>query len=251
MKHRAIICVVAVGAWLCGSGSQAVERSVESERRASLLEQLRSADVRAVGAVFSDLAPERGGTIAALLELARDKQPDVLADSRKCRAIELLGQYRARGAVDLLVSQIDYLSASPPLRGVRSLGYYAAAGALLEIGEPAMRRILIGRMGTQNTEQQMKICAYVLWCHHRPADEQEVGLFRMQRVLERERAQNKKHRQDLGIEPRPSVREKNLTRLIEIYTAPEMGNIKDWPRPSKEDVKRLREKWSAQPEQNK
>ena len=143
-------------------------------------------------------------------------------------AVEILGRCRAAEAAELLVEQID--CPPPPFGSFPDpFGYYPAAKALLNIGEPGMQAIFTKGLDGPVSDRHLKIFAYVIWYYYRPMEEHELGLYRMQRLLEREKQRTKEDHKRYG-EARPSDREKNLTRLIEVYKNIRPEDPSDEPR---------------------
>ena len=71
------------------------------------------------------------------------------------------------------------------------------------------------------------ILAYVIWLDCG----EEVGLLRIQRALEQCQNERDKHEKTRGLNIGPSMRERNLSRLIEMYKTINPNDPKDWPRP--------------------
>lgn len=231
----AYMCFLVLVACLSCAGLHAADATLPPRAPGGLAERLRSDSATELNQHLNTLQTEREATIWALIDLASSSEEDIKSQDVKHRAMELLGKYRAVEACSVLIRQIEFY---PPhlLISQDPLYRYPAAVALDAIGEPAIRRILTARMGSAASDTELKIFAYLVWCHYAPQHEQEVGMFRMERLLEREKAERKKyaktHRLDLG----RSIREKNLSRLIEIYKAISPNDPKDWPTPAAEKM---------------
>ena len=118
-------------------------------------------------------------------------------------ALYTIGQWRLAEAAYTLCRQIDYTSPLDPLLGRGPhvpLTDYPAAGALVEIGSPAMRAILTERMAEEIPDDQLRLFAWVIY----KIDGRELGLTRLNL--------------EAGQRGRTTswTKEKNLARLIEI-----------------------------------
>ena len=210
-------------------GVAAARRPSISESRIALLEQLRSRDAVPREAARQQLIAERSRTIESLLELARSNEDEAyIQRSARQKAFELLGRYRAQEARQFLIDEIEYTWADVSPDDFNALLYYPAARALVEIGDAAGPELLMVRMGRPVTDRELKIHAYVI----RLDCGEEVGLLRIQRTLEQCGKEREEYAKRRGIEFDVSIREKNLSRLIEIYKAIRPDDPRDWPRPA-------------------
>ena len=226
MNARTAYLAAIVVCSFCAS-LQADKARAKREATTTLFQELRSEDHKVRSAAWLRLLPQREETVSLLMVVLSHWQSYPNGESAKLRAIELLGEYRAAEAAGLLVDEIDWPGADF-VRFPDPLGPYPAAKAILRIGDPAIREILESRMGQQATDQEFKLFAYVLWYHYAASD-QEVGLFRMQRLLERWKAERARHAEKTGTDRGPDLREQNLARLIETYQTINPRGRKDWP----------------------
>jgi hypothetical protein len=216
-------------------------RDLEIERRyQTMLEQLTSRDVYARRHAWTRLRREWSLPIWVLStiadprgrpELMSDLPPEVARELRR-EAIEMLGEYRAAEASDFLARNValklpaQYGSTSSPFYD------YPAAQAIVQVGERAVRALLFGGLGVHRSHEELKLIAYVISYYYAPEDEQDVGLYRLQRLLERAERERAERSERTGQPPpAPSVREKNLRALIEIYKSIQPHNFRDWPKP--------------------
>jgi hypothetical protein len=223
--NRTSTYVAAIGLSLSWTLAQGAEREATPEPPATLWEQVRSDDYRVRSAALSRLVPQRSEAIGALKCIVEGSLDFPGRDRYKAEAIELLGEYRASEAVRVLVEEIEC-----PCQFDSFPNFffgYASPKALLKIGEPAIKEILTRRMARPVSQKQLKIFAYVVWLHY--GVEEEVGLFRMRRLLEKEKASRMEEAEKRGQELGPSTKEENLARLIEVYHAINPKDPKDWP----------------------
>jgi hypothetical protein len=211
MNRSSIGCtVVAAMALVCMSAGGGPPGPA-SGSTSDLEKELTSGDPNAQSNPWLRLATERERVILCLLRLAQTGTRKV-----KGRAIEMLGNYRASEAAPLLVENLETSYGGSFGSFPDPLMHSSAAKALLEIGEPGIRELLWGRVCKPMTESELKTAAIVVRLHYARTGEQEVGLFRMQRLLEQERAKAKSDpHADANLSP--STRERNLKRLIEVY----------------------------------
>jgi hypothetical protein len=205
-----------------------------SDARRAVLEDLRSPSAERRCWARVQLRRERNQTIRSLLELARSDSDALHIKYEKPFAIELLGEYRSVEACGFLIQQVCSPSLVVVVDEPYPLNPFPAAKALVDIGSPAISQILVGRMATAMSQQEEKLFAYIIWLHYAPQEEQPVGLFRMERLLEQHRAvraKQKKHAEERGLKLGPSTREENLVRLIKTYKALKPHDPKDWPKP--------------------
>ena len=146
-------------------------------------------------------------------------------------AIEGLADFRAVNAHNFVVREMtlklppDFLSERSPYED------YPAAQAILDVGEPAIQTMLSAGLGRPPADDELKLIAYILWHYYAPQNEQDVGLYRLQRLLERTERQRAQSSNRTGRARAPSMRETNLHALIETYKSIQPGNFKDWPKP--------------------
>lgn len=211
-------------------GGAAEEPLASSQPSVLLAEKLRSEDMEGRTAAWGRVRSARETTIAALLHVARAKEQDLWTKLRRSQAIELLGEYRAVAAVDLLIEEIEAPPGHGWVDGPEPSRKYPSVHALIKVGEPAITRILAVRTAKPMTERELKLFSYVIWIYYVPLEEQEVGLFRMERLLAIEKDSMKHAAEETGMERPMGVREKNLTQLIEVYKAIGPGGPRDWPK---------------------
>lgn len=230
MNGRIIVAMVA--ALLIAGTLVLLSRFVEpapaaAEAKPSMgLGEAMASEDPATRAKAQELAPnERSRIIWALIETLRSVNQ---ASWERTTAIRLLGKYRAVEAAPVLIENLDCPPVMVSGEGFGPFQHYPAARALVEIGEPAVQHILLNTLGRPVSDRHLKVYAYVIWQHHSPMDEQEVGLFRLQRLLAEEKRKVKQSHERYGGSG-PSEREKNLTRLIEIYRKIQEGDRSDFP----------------------
>ena len=242
-KGNVLVLVVAILAtWPLCADERAESRDSEIQRRYdTLLEQLTSRDVEARAHAWARLKPQRDLTVSVLQRIAdpggrpdlmRDLLPEV-AQSLRRRAIEALGELRAVEAKDFLVGHMTVTLPPDAASEYSPFEDYPAAQAIVRVGEPAIQTMLFAGVGRSHSDEQLKLIAYVLWHYYAPQDEQDVGLFRIERLLEREKAEWEKYAKTRGLELGPSVRQSNLSRLIDMYNTINPHDPKDWPRPAR------------------
>lgn len=151
------------------------------------------------------------------------------------RAIELLGKFREIRAAEVLVGQITYISYYSPPGHMRPLERYCAAAALMNIGQDAVPSILHHGMHGPLESKNLEIRAHVIYWG---GGRREVGEFHIQRTLETLKAELDAAAQRNGTVRKPSLKERNLARLLEIYKGI-TGSIKDCPQASEEELKEL------------
>ena len=148
---------------------------------------------RAASRVLSD----RSTTIKTLIQLAGAKEEKPQWRGPKDLAVELLGEYRATEAIDLLVKDVSYrVPAISPADD--SLVGYTCAKALIEIGSPSVQAI-VRCLQQPAKEKELMLFAHVI----RRIDGEDVGLFRLEAALKET----------------PLGAKKNIESLIEIYKA--------------------------------
>ncbi len=209
------------------------QRRFVGQPRQELLEQLRSPSAEQRGYARLQLKAERRETIDFLLAAARVDVDEPPLCYQKMYAIKLLGEYRASEAASVLVDQIEY---APPFVVIDEdypLIRFPAAEAIANIGEPALREMLTRGLANEISDSRLKLYAYVVWHHYAPQQEQELGLYRMQRLLERRQARRQADNERRRLTRGPRRGERNLARLIEIYQRINPTDPKDWPRPGR------------------
>jgi hypothetical protein len=172
---------------------------------------------------LSRFIPERERAINELMEIVRSDK-----GGERALAVEMLGQYRAAEAAELLVEHIE----CPPVPFASfpdPFFHYPAAKALMRIGEPGIQAILATGLNHPASDKKLKIFAYVLWHYYRPMNEQEVGLYRLERWLKRAEQLRIESGRRYGTSG-ASQREKNLIRLIELYKTIRPDDPHDHPR---------------------
>ncbi len=184
----------------------------ETERYEWIMEQYGSANVRPAD---RQLQKEWEGTVNALATVVSTTDSEL---ARQC-AIERLTDMRAEAAVWALIQHVTLrgpgvLSLQEPLRR------YPAALGLAEIGQPALRKILGGRLKLPATERELGLFAAVVHRHY--ALETAVGRFHVQHVLEEAQRQLEAEKQPPGV---LVTWEKNLKRLLELYDALDRGEL--------------------------
>ena len=237
----AVLMAILVSASVCADEPRESRDSEMETRYETLLEQLTGHDVQARAHAWGRLKPERDLTVSVLLRIADPGgRPDRMADlppvvvqQLRRSAIEMLAEFRALDASDFLARNLalklpaHYASEPSPFED------YPGAQAILDVGEPAIQTMLFAGLGRSPSDEELKLIAYVLWHYYAPQDEQDVGLFRIERLLEREKAEWEKYAKTRGLELGPSVRQTNLSRLIEMYKTINPNDPKDWPRPAR------------------
>jgi hypothetical protein len=187
---------------LAGSVALATISEAGDQTLQQALENLQSRNATMQAESRRVLGDARSVVIENLFALARSEPEQRHLMNAKLDAIRLLGEYRAKEAVEILVEQIEY---SPPIIAVygdRSpVSAFPSAVALLEIGEPAVRHMLFWGSMKPRTQRQLELFADVIWLHYAREHEQEIGLLRLQRLRERANGQWKQ----------------NLDSLVEIY----------------------------------
>lgn len=175
---------------------------------------------------WETLSRDRDIAIHVLLRLAASEHSSPSTARLRREAILKLGEFRADAGATLVARYLalrippDYDSEPSPLDD------YPAADAAVRIGEPAVRAILFQRLQHPATDEELRIAAYVLWDHYAASDEQEVGAFRLSRLLEAERS-----KRESGGRQVESTREGNLRRLVELYRKIWPHDPADWPKP--------------------
>ena len=209
-------------------------RDSVSETRSRCLESLRSPSADERLAARLQLLAERRATIDFLTKLAGDPSSDIHIDNARGPAIQLLGKLRASEASEFLV---EHVLDQPPGTNVIledfPLNGFPAARALLEIGEPGVRTILSLRKGNAISDEELLLFAWIIRLHYGPMREEDVGLYRLRRLLEKENAERKAYAEKRGGEFRPSTRAVNLARLIEVYERIEPTDHATWPKPAR------------------
>jgi hypothetical protein len=233
MKLSVVYPVVVVPSLLLLVSTAGSERQDVGESRGSLLEQLRSPSGQERCSAWTQLKAERRGTIYSVLRFARAETDEFPLEYEKPDAIELLGEYRAVEARGFLLDRVAYSPRFSLLYRDDPLNWYPAARALVEIGEPAIREILSSGVRRSVSDEELKIFAYLIWVYYTPLHEQDIGLYRMQRLLERAEAEREAYNKKLGQSRGPTAGEGNLRRLIDTYQKIRPNDPKDWPRPDK------------------
>lgn len=207
--------VLAAMGLAAGSDDACAERGRPHFTTAMLVERCNPRD-------WSDIRQEMGSTrreaIAALVGLVRSPIREQPVQTALCRveAVALLGDYRAVEACGLLVEQIDSLRAIED-GGPHPLRSYPAAGALIQIGLPAIDAI-ISRLSYDVSDREMKLFAWVV----ERIDGKEVALHRLRRFLENRNL-------------RPDAKTK-LARLITVIEATDFTDPRQVPPPSREGI---------------
>ena len=235
MNRVIAVTLLVVSAWCLSGVSQAAEPPSRFEQVELLLRQLRSEDIWMASDAFSRLARQRDVAVDALLKLASSDPANDREDQVKGEAIELLGKFRERRAVDVLVDQITYISYHSPPGHMRPLEMYCAAAALVKIGNVALPSILHRGMGGPLQSKNLEIRAHVIYWS---GGGQELGVFHIQRTLDSLKAELDAAADRRGTVRKPSPKEKNLARLLEIFKGI-TGSIKDNLLPSEEELKEL------------
>jgi hypothetical protein len=161
------------------------------------------------------LRAEWEGTVNALTTVASTTDSELTRGA----AIRFLGDMRAEAAVRPLIKHITSpmpreWSLQDPLRP------YPAAWALAKIGQPAVREILVNRLGLAATDEELRLFAAVVHGHY--SFDSAVGRFHVERVLAdvQKRIDEKNPRSSPS---RLAMWRQNLTRLLEFYDAIERG----------------------------
>ncbi len=209
---------VAVLSWALCHTAPAAQAPGGPEAIESLVAKLES-NASEDRQAFSELSSQRDTAIYALIRVALSDDDDPW-QSRKTRAIGMLGEYRARVACKYLIQQFDFAElhiAGEP----GALAAFPVAQSLMMIGEPGIITI-IGYTPRWETEEQFRLAAYVLKkYYHR---EEEVGLFRLQWYLKRAEDPNSRC-------PFRPAHVPKLKRLVRMYESIELDNPKHWPDP--------------------
>lgn len=229
MDRRELL-TAALAATLAGATYSSIAGS-ESFDAAPEVSRLASADPSVQSAADQALMRQRRATVEQLLALAESPGQSLSEEIGRFHAIRLLGRYRASEAAPFLIDNILYAGPLPARTTgtIDALARFPAAVSLVEVGEPAVEEILYRRMTRHASELEFKLFAYVLWHHYAPHEEHDVGLFRMQRLLDRTRTRREATAESNGAGTSTPV-EQNLARLIEMYQAITPYDPRDWPR---------------------
>jgi PBS lyase HEAT-like repeat len=192
--------------------AESAPAAVEAKPGMDLSEAMRSKDRAIRDKAYGLAANERSRIISALIESVRNGDNEW----ERTRAMGLLGQYRAVEAVPVLIENLDCPPGMVSGAGYGPFEYYPAALAILKIGDPAVQEILLHTLAGPVSDRHLKVFAYVIWYHYSPVGEQEVGLFRLRRLLAEEKRKVKESQDRYGGSG-PSVRERNLARLVDLY----------------------------------
>ena len=212
----ALLAILVIGPRAVADQRAAKGRKVVSERYDWVMEQYESGR-------FADasqkLSREREGTHGALVGLLKGSDPH---DVDYRRLIELLKDMRSKDAVLPLVRNVTVsdgvISFNDPL------WRYPAAGALAEIGQPAVRFILRDRARLPATEHELRIFAAVVYHHY--ADP-PLGRCHIELMLKR--AQDELDRQGERKKTRSVTWHENLTQILEFYDAAERDKLRLGP----------------------
>lgn len=220
-----------LAAALAGATCSSIAGS-ESSDAASEVSRLASADPSVQSAADQALVRQRRATVEQLLALAESPGQSLSEEIGRFHAIRLLGRHRASEAAPFLVDNILYAGplTARTVGTIDALARFPAAVSLVEVGEPAVEEILYRRMTKHASELEFKLFAYVLWYHYAPHEEHDVGLIRMQRLLDRTRRRREAAGECTGAGESTQVMEQNLGSLIEMYQAVAPYDPHDWPR---------------------
>jgi len=217
MRGPTIAVTVAIFSWALCHTTGAAEAPDTPQAIESLYARLKSNAPEHVQA-FNELSSQREIAIYALIRIVMsDDEP---FRTRKTRAMELLGEFRARRACRYLIQQFDFVG-SGLAEDSGGLGDYPAAEALLRIGEPGILMI-IGETPRWETDEQFRRAAYFLKKYYHP--EEEVGLFRLQWYLKQ--IEDPKSKGPFRPKDGPKMK-----RLIHMYESIDLGNPKHAPNP--------------------
>ncbi len=173
------------------------------------------------------IADNRQTNVAELLTIVRTSRGTSIVEAgHKAWAIRLLGEYRAVGALDCLVENLDFCP-NIGFSEYNPLTRYPAAEALVQIGQPAIPKIY-SRCGLPMAEEEVALCAWVVYMMHRE-DHRDVGLFQLE---------HQKKKADV----RGGQRAENLNRIIEFYRQIDIRDNQTWPEQCDERAKRTKER---------
>ena len=215
----ALICLVTFATVLGAENRDGRVRALKA-----LLDRLRSPKWQESEAAFQSLETDRWVTIEALLRVLRvpERGPDDYV--ARMHAMEILGEYRAVEAVDVLIAHLTDVHPFPVVwdrpaswdgvsRSERHpLRLYPAAFALVQIGNRSMRPLL-DRLTRPVNDDELRIMAFVIYM----IDGKDLGLARLKLAVD-------------GGEYKGPARD-NLARLYDVYKTTDFRDMRQWPRP--------------------
>ncbi len=180
----------------------------------ALVEQLTSHQ-----RTFGELRKRREVVELALLQVMQSEDDSPRVNRRKAEAMRLLAVYGGPAAWPHLVRQFDFVERVGDA-SEDPLGLFPAASAIARIGKPALNE-LIRSCSAWESEHQFHLAAWMLKSYYR--DDEQVGLFRLNRMLEKQEKLNHPSKGFVAA----------LKRLIAKYEWLELDNFEHAPRPPK------------------
>jgi len=180
----------------------------------ALIQDLQSSEALVRSRAFQELLSRHRNTIDGLLIVGRSGGQSPSDVEGRRRAMVLVGELRAVGAVSLLAPHLGESFHDPALWSYRHpLDCYPAARALLHVGSPAVTGVLT-RVNLGVSEEEMNVIAW--WFYS--LDGKELGLCRLKLALK----SGKNFTEDGRA---------NLARLIKLYESIDFNDPRQWPRP--------------------
>ena len=196
LAHAGLLGIAAAYAIAGNDGAEAWEEAIQ---------RIRSDDAKSRLAAARELTERRAQTIKALIAIVKEPVPDGAAEAKdpadaikasfnnsRQIAIELLGEYRATEAVDVLITNISYRVASISSGEYTVASAYPSVRALAKIGTPSLAAI-IARLDQPATEKEMKLFATVF----RLVDGEDVAILRAELALKKAEGLKKKNLEQL------------------------------------------------------
>lgn len=152
---------------------------------------LQSSDASIRARVASELREARQKTISELMAVAEAPSKPEELNSAKELSIDLLGEYRATEAIELLIKNIEYHVSSITFERVPAANY-PCVRALAKIGVPSLHAI-IRHLDNPCSEKELKLCANVF----RLVDGDDVGVLRVEIALKKAEGQARKNLEQL------------------------------------------------------
>ena len=225
-----VFCVSAAGfvlvlATLYAGNIEGPPRPVDDYYQAlyDLVGELRDPDPKTRSRVHSHLADIHSAVVGRLLAIAREPDPDLPLGSPELHAIQLLGEWRAIEARDLLVKHVECTSLESPRSLGRRLREFPAVEALVAIGSPSAEYITQWLMNdTHPSDWRLRLFAFVIYS----TDREAVGLARLRAAME----EIKKRKDDPRYHSLGDVPEQNLSRMIKMFRSIDFSDPRQWPR---------------------
>jgi len=182
MKPLLIVSLILVGASLLIASDSSSRPAISTA-----LSGLESPDAHTRMKAASELEEMRKQTIERLMDLVKKPSKAEELSSTKEHCIELLGEYKATEAIDMLIGNIEYHVMIKIVETPVPASLYPCVHALARIGVPSLNAI-VTRFENPCSEKEMKLFATVF----RLVDGDELAILRAQLALKKAEGERKK-----------------------------------------------------------